>query len=70
MTVDLVSPDGAFQGGAIFPGRKLMAAALHEYTALLPLVAGAETTRRPSARIQPPPSKPGFIMPWPGESTS
>jgi type III pantothenate kinase len=47
VTVDFVSPDGAFEGGAIFPGRKLMAAALHDYTALLPLVAGAETTPSP-----------------------
>ena len=34
-------------GGAIFPGRRLMAAALHDYTALLPLVAGAETAPPP-----------------------
>jgi type III pantothenate kinase len=47
VTVDLVSPDGVFEGGAIFPGRKLMAAALHDYTALLPLVAGADAS--PSA---------------------
>jgi type III pantothenate kinase len=47
VTVDFVSPDGAFEGGAIFPGRKLMAAALHDYTALLPLVAGAETPPPP-----------------------
>jgi type III pantothenate kinase len=47
VTVDLIAPDGAFEGGAIFPGRRLMAAALHDYTALLPLVAGAETTPRP-----------------------
>ena len=47
VTVDLVSPDGAFEGGAIFPGRKLMAASLHEYTALLPLVGGAEANPPP-----------------------
>src|SRR5262249_26522535 len=29
---------GAFAGGAIFPGIRLMAQALHDYTALLPLV--------------------------------
>lgn len=38
VTVDWVGPDGAFEGGAIFPGLRLMAAALHDYTALLPLV--------------------------------
>jgi type III pantothenate kinase len=47
VTVDFVSPDGAFEGGAIFPGRKLMAAALHDHTALLPLVAGAATPPPP-----------------------
>jgi len=47
VTVDLLSPAGAFMGGAIFPGRRLMAAALHDYTALLPLVAGAATTPPP-----------------------
>jgi type III pantothenate kinase len=38
VTVDWVDPDGAFAGGAIFPGLRLMAQALHEHTALLPLV--------------------------------
>lgn len=38
VTVDLVDEKGTFQGGAIFPGLRLMAAALHEHTALLPLV--------------------------------
>lgn len=47
VTVDWLSPTGAFMGGAIFPGRRLMAAALHDYTALLPLVAGIETTPAP-----------------------
>ena len=50
VTVDLLGPDGAFEGGAIFPGRRLMAAALHDYTALLPLVVGA--TGRPASRRQ------------------
>ena len=40
VTVDRIGPDGAFEGGAIFPGLRLMAAALHDYTALLPLVDG------------------------------
>ncbi len=47
VTVDLISPDGAFEGGAIFPGRRLMAAALHDYTALLPLVLGSEASPPP-----------------------
>ena len=41
-TVDLVSADGAFEGGAILPGLALSAKALHEYTALLPLVSVIE----------------------------
>ena len=47
VTVDLISPDGAFEGGAIFPGRRLMAAALHDYIALLPLVVGTEASPPP-----------------------
>jgi type III pantothenate kinase len=39
VTVDLVDESGAFRGGAIFPGLRLMSQALHDYTALLPLVA-------------------------------
>lgn len=38
VTVDLLGPDGAFVGGAILPGLRLMAKALHDYTALLPVV--------------------------------
>lgn len=38
VTVDQVSADGHFQGGAIFPGLRLMSRALHDYTALLPVV--------------------------------
>lgn len=37
-TVDLVSAEGAFQGGTIFPGLRLSAYALHDYTARLPLI--------------------------------
>ncbi|MFV0446071.1 MAG: type III pantothenate kinase [Planctomycetaceae bacterium] len=37
-TVDYVAPDGSFCGGAILPGFELSARALHEYTALLPLI--------------------------------
>jgi type III pantothenate kinase len=47
VTVDVVSSDGAFEGGAIFPGRRLMAAALHEYTALLPFVVGEKSNPPP-----------------------
>ena len=38
-TVDLVSADGAFQGGAILPGLELSSRSLHEYTALLPNIS-------------------------------
>jgi type III pantothenate kinase len=38
VTVDLVDCDGAFRGGAILPGLRLMARSLHDYTALLPLI--------------------------------
>ncbi len=38
VTVDYVDGQGVFRGGAIFPGFPLMTKALHDYTALLPLV--------------------------------
>jgi type III pantothenate kinase len=38
VTVDWLDEEGAFRGGSIFPGLRLMALALHEHTALLPLV--------------------------------
>jgi type III pantothenate kinase len=38
VTVDLVDGSGAFRGGAIYPGLRLMAQALHDYTAQLPIV--------------------------------
>lgn len=38
LTVDLVSDNGVFLGGTIVPGIALSARALHEHTALLPLV--------------------------------
>ena len=41
VTVDLLDGDGAFAGGSIFPGLRLMAKALHEHTAGLPLVEPA-----------------------------
>lgn len=37
-TVDYVSTDGTFQGGAILPGFDLCSYALHHYTAKLPLI--------------------------------
>jgi type III pantothenate kinase len=37
-TIDLVSAEGTFEGGAILPGIELGARALHQYTALLPLI--------------------------------
>jgi type III pantothenate kinase len=38
VTVDWLDETGAFAGGAILPGFRLMTKALHEYTALLPLI--------------------------------
>jgi type III pantothenate kinase len=44
LTVDLVADNGVFLGGTILPGIGLSAQALHEHTALLPLVdVGAPT---------------------------
>ncbi len=41
-TVDLVSADGAFEGGAILPGFQIGSRALHQYTALLPRILNEE----------------------------
>ena len=38
-TVNLVDEAGVFQGGAILPGLRLSAQALHEYTQLLPYIS-------------------------------
>ena len=38
ITVDWLDESGAFAGGSILPGVRLMALALHDYTALLPVV--------------------------------
>ncbi len=38
VTVDWIDGAGAFCGGAIFPGARLMAVSLNNYTALLPLI--------------------------------
>jgi type III pantothenate kinase len=38
VTIDVVDGVGVFRGGVIFPGPRLMALALHQHTAKLPLV--------------------------------
>jgi type III pantothenate kinase len=38
VTVDWLDENGVFKGGAIFPGLRLMAKALNDYTALLPQI--------------------------------
>ncbi len=48
ITVDLVSADGAFEGGAILPGIEMSARALHEFTDLLPLLEMSHLTDVPS----------------------
>ena len=45
ITVDLVTPDGVYAGGAILPGLALSARALDEYTDALPLVPVDEITQ-------------------------
>jgi type III pantothenate kinase len=47
-TVDLVSADGAFLGGAILPGPSLMARALAEGTSRLPAVRGLGSALPPA----------------------
>ena len=42
ITVDWLDESAAFAGGSIFPGIRLMAQALHDYTALLPLVTATD----------------------------
>ena len=49
ITVDLLSADGAFLGGAILPGIQMSARALHEFTDLLPLVDVSDLTAPPPA---------------------
>lgn len=49
ITVDLVSADGAFLGGAIMPGIGMSARALHEFTDLLPLLDMAVLDEPPDA---------------------
>lgn len=47
ITVDLVSPEGAFLGGVIMPGIAMSARALHEFTDLLPQIQMSELTTPP-----------------------
>jgi len=49
ITVDLVSPDGAFLGGSILPGIAMSAHALHELTDMLPLLDLSELAGPPPA---------------------
>jgi type III pantothenate kinase len=46
-TVNYVSAEGAFEGGAILPGLELGARALHQYTALLPQIDVTSLLRHP-----------------------
>jgi type III pantothenate kinase len=47
VTVDYLDETGAFRGGAIFPGLRLMARSLNDYTALLPAVEVQEPAPLP-----------------------
>jgi type III pantothenate kinase len=47
VTVDLVDETSTFRGGSIFPGLRLMAQALHQFTAKLPLVERFEARDLP-----------------------
>jgi type III pantothenate kinase len=49
ITVDVVSPRGAFLGGAILPGIGMSARAMHEFTDLLPLLPMDELVEPPPA---------------------
>lgn len=49
ITVDLVSADGAFRGGAILPGLEMAAQALYEFTDLLPRIDVADLMTPPPA---------------------
>ncbi|HVW39120.1 MAG TPA: type III pantothenate kinase [Pirellulales bacterium] len=49
ITVDLVSAQGAFLGGAILPGIAMAARSLHEFTDLLPLIDMSTLAEPPRA---------------------
>jgi type III pantothenate kinase len=51
--VDYLNEHGVFRGGAILPGWRLMAQALHDYTALLPLVEVGEEVPVPATSTVP-----------------
>jgi pantothenate kinase type III len=53
VTVDYLDKHGVFRGGAILPGWRLMAQALHDYTALLPLVEVAGEVTVPATSTVP-----------------
>ena len=64
VTVDLLSPAGAFMGGAILPGMAMSARALHECTEQLPLVDVSQLAAFPPAWAD---STLAAIRPgWPG----
>lgn len=48
VTVDRISPQGHFCGGAILPGIRISAQAMHQFTDLLPLLDMAELSEPPS----------------------
>ena len=52
ITVDLVSPDDVFLGGAILPGMNLAAKSLRRGTALLPKIEAFETAKFPGKNTQ------------------
>ncbi|MCE9605111.1 MAG: type III pantothenate kinase [Planctomycetia bacterium] len=49
ITVDLISAEGAFRGGAILPGIGMSARALHQFTDLLPLIDMQSLAEPPAA---------------------
>jgi type III pantothenate kinase len=49
ITIDLVSADGEFLGGAILPGIQMAARALHHFTDLLPLIDASGLESPPPA---------------------
>ncbi len=53
VTVDYVDEAGEFRGGVIFPGFGLMAKSLHDFTALLPIVAIDANARPPGVSTIP-----------------
>lgn len=56
-TISLVTKDGVFRGGAILPGLRLSARALHEYTARLPLLDTDRIADRVTETIAPVPGR-------------